>query len=76
MTILNTNIFNTVIWFQVFLSNTNPFCSIILFKVTIPVLKIIICLHIVLLFQRFPSNTNNLQANMWFQVINNDKNHL
>ena len=31
-----------------------------------------ICLHTVLWFQVFLSNTNNLQAITWFQVTNNN----
>ena len=53
----------SVVWFQVFLSNTNNLQTVVWFRAF---LSNIDNLHTVVWFQVFLSNTNNLQTVVWF----------
>ena len=55
----DTNNLKTVIWFQVFLPNTNNLYTI---SSNYSNLTIIICFFAVIWFQVFSSNTNNFQT--------------
>ena len=55
-----------VVWYQVFLSNTNNLLTILWFQVFLSNTN---NLHTILWFQVFLSNTNNLHTILWFYVL-------
>ena len=64
--ISNTNDLHSNIWYQVFLSNTNNLHIVIWYQV---LRSKTTNLHIVVWFHVFLSNTNNLHTVVWFQVF-------
>ena len=69
----NTNYLYTVLWFQVFLSNTNNLYTVLWFQ---GFLSNTNNLYTVVWFQVFLSNTNNLYTVVWFQVFLSNTNNL
>ena len=68
----NTNNLHMVIWYQVFLSNTNYFHTGILDIIWLSNTN---NLHTVIWYQLFLSNTNNLHTVIWYQVFLSNTNN-
>ena len=69
----NTNNLLIIVWFQVFLSNTNNLLIIVWFQVFLSNTNNLL---IIVWFQVFLSNTNNLFIIVWFQVFLSNTNNL
>ena len=63
---LGNHVHCTVIWYQVFLSNTNNLHTILWYQVFLSNTN---NLHTVIWYQVFLSNTNNLHTPIWYQVF-------